>query len=319
MKKAVRSCVTYLYPEEGIGHRAVSIAEMVDLAALINNSAKLACGGSSIACEISVAAHLWPAEADKDGLCEVLKSLITNAMENMPDSRKIWIRAENISIGSGFALPIKEGKYIKIRIEKRPHRKSHQTAFPPNACEEENQVKVLGLAECCSIIQEHGGLIFSESRAGTKAGTTIYLPASDKENAVKVPEAYGKTKVLIMDDEEIIRVVSSNMLKFMGYDVEVAGNGDEAVALFRSEKNMGRPFDAVILDLTVRGGMGGAETMKRLLAMDPEINAIVSSGYTQDPVMADFKEYGFKAVLPKPYKMAELDEVLKSVVQKPQF
>ncbi len=318
MEKAVESSVTYLYSRGGHSRPARSMEKMADVQKIISRSVEAVCGEKHIDCDISVARHLWSAEGDEEGLTKVLNILVSNAAEDK-DIRTIKIRAENISIGPGHLLPISEGRYIRIRIDEVPRSKDLRAPVSLQGFEPGDMRRNEQLAECWSIIESHGGLIFSESRAGIKAGTIVYLPASDKDSGIKQKEVGGRKKVLIMDDEEIIRVVAKNMLHHLGYDVEVAGNGDEALSLFWREKTMGKTYDAVILDLTVRGGMGGAETMKRLVAIDAGINAIVSSGYTQDPILADFKRYGFKAVLPKPYKMADLGEVLKSVIQDPLF
>ena len=156
-----------------------------------------------------------------------------------------------------------------------------------------------------------------ESEIGVGTTFYIYLPASQKEvlrEGEREKLLVGEGRVLLMDDEEIVREVAGEMLTRIGYEVEFAGDGAEAIELYKRAKETGQPFEAVILDLTVPGGMGGKEAIKRLLEIDPGVKAIVSSGYSNDAVMAEFREYGFKGVIAKPYKIEELSEVLHRVI-----
>ncbi|HWR58739.1 MAG TPA: response regulator, partial [Thermodesulfovibrionales bacterium] len=175
----------------------------------------------------------------------------------------------------------------------------------------------LGLATAYSIIKNHNGFITVESHAG--AGTTfyIYLRASDRE--VAAPKEVerpieGRGRVLVMDDEEMVRVVAGNILSKIGYTVEFAGDGAEAVRLYEKAMEEGDPFSIVILDLSVPEGMGGKEAVQRLTEIDPKVKAIVSSGYSNDSIMAEFRDYGFKGVVSKPYTIKEISEALYSVI-----
>lgn len=124
----------------------------------------------------------------------------------------------------------------------------------------------------------------------------------------------GKPRILVMDDEEIIQDVLSNMLDFLGYEADIASNGSQAIEMYVKAKESSKPFDALIMDLTIHGGMGGKEAIQDLLKIDPEVKAIVSSGYSNDPAVTNFHEFGFKAVIAKPFKIEELSSVLKKVV-----
>jgi len=152
------------------------------------------------------------------------------------------------------------------------------------------------------------------------SGTTfsIYLPASSKEPARKKDSREepirGEGKILVMDDEAIVRDVTGRILKHLGYDVEFAGDGSEAIELYRKAKESGKPFDLVIMDLTVPGGMGGKEAIHWLIEIDPDVRAIVSSGYSDNLVMSDFRQYGFKGVVAKPYKIQQLALALYNVL-----
>ncbi len=158
----------------------------------------------------------------------------------------------------------------------------------------------LGLSIVYSIIKQHKGHISTESEVGVGTTFTIYLPASEKLIEEKVTEeemlVVGDGKVLVMDDEEVMRTSVGEFLKTAGYEVELAADGNKAIELYKKAMESSKPFDAVILDLTIRGGMGGKETIKKLLELDPDVKAIVTSGYSNDPVMANFREYGFRDV-----------------------
>ncbi len=124
----------------------------------------------------------------------------------------------------------------------------------------------------------------------------------------------GKPRILVMDDEEIIQDVLSNMLDFLGYEVEIASNGTQAIDMYVKAKESQKPFNALIMDLTIHGGMGGKDAIKDLIRIDPEVKAVVSSGYSTDPAVTNFQEYGFKAVIAKPFKIEELSTVLKGII-----
>ena len=176
----------------------------------------------------------------------------------------------------------------------------------------------LGLTVVYSIIKSHDGYIGVESEVGVGTKFSIYLPASEKEILVQkilkeapVPE---KRKILVMDDDEIIREFIGETLSQIGYEVEYARDGSEAIELYRRAKESNNAFDAVIMDLTVSGGMGGREAIEKLREIDPDVKAVVSSGYSNDPVMSEFKKYGCRGVIAKPYKIEELSKTLYKVI-----
>ncbi|MDY7039539.1 MAG: response regulator, partial [Chloroflexota bacterium] len=176
----------------------------------------------------------------------------------------------------------------------------------------------LGLAISYSIIKKHDGYITVESELGTGTTFRIYLPASERkkplENQVGRELIEGRGKVLIMDDEESVRNTAGKLLTHIGYEVEFARDGSEAIELYRQAKESNEPFDIVIMDLTIPGGVGGKEAIWQLLEMDPDVKAIVSSGYSNDPIMSDPRQYGFSGVIAKPYEIEDLSKVLHRVV-----
>jgi CheY-like chemotaxis protein len=183
----------------------------------------------------------------------------------------------------------------------------------------------LGLSICHSIIRKHGGNVTVESEL--RRGTTfhLYLPSangksSDKKAANTTEQEipiFGEGRILVMDDEAMIRKLAGELLSYLGYEVDFAPNGTEAVKRYEQAMDSKRPYDAVILDLTVKGGMGGKETIQKLVKIDPRVVAIVSSGYCNDPGITDFDQYGFSGVVTKPYTMSELGEKLNQVISRP--
>lgn len=237
------------------------------------------------------------------------------------------MRAENTVIEKEDGLPpasqaggLKEGRYIKISIEDQGVgiSKEHLSRIFDPYFTTKQKGSGLGLTTAYSIIKSHDGYMNVESKLGEGTRFDIYLPASEKKIVKKevVEEilSAGKGRILLMDDEEIVVDVARKMLESLGYEVESTSDGAEAIDLYKKAKESGNPFDIVIMDLTVPGGIGGKEAIKRLLEIDPGVRAIVSSGYSNDPVMSDFKRYGFKGVVAKPYKVKDLAEVLRRVI-----
>ena len=290
---------------------------------LIKESAEFALRGSKTKLELSLPDDLWPIEADEGQVSQVINNLVINADEAMPSGGTLKIHAENLAFKKTTALPLQSGNYVLIDIKDSGIGISPehlQRIFEPYFTTKQRG-SGLGLTTAYSVVKNHGGTITAESVQ--KKGSTfhIYLPATKR--AVKggkkltvVDSGQAGGKVLIMDDEEIIRKMLTNMLGMAGYTVEVSADGAEALEKYKQAKESGDPFNAVIMDLTVPGGMGGKEAMKKLLAIDPKATVIVSSGYATDSIMSDFKKYGFKAVIAKPYSVRQLRESLSSILTK---
>ena len=296
------------------------VKKTVSVSEIIEDSARLALAGSNVRCKISVPDDLLPADVDEGQISQVINNLLINAVEAMPGGGVITVRAENLTAGKGDALPLAYGKYLKISIQDQGTgilpghlRKIFDPYFTTK-----QKGSGLGLAICYSIVKKHDGHISVESVLGSGTTFSIYLPASSKEPARKKDSREepirGEGKILVMDDEAIVRDVTGQILKHLGYDVEFAGDGSEAIELYRKAKESGKPFDLVIMDLTVPGGMGGKEAILRLIEIDPDVRAIVSSGYSDNLVMSDFRQYGFKGVVAKPYKIQQLALALHNVL-----
>lgn len=298
------------------------IKKVASLTKLVRESAKLALAGSKSLCEFSFPENLWSVEIDQGQINQVINNLLINADQAMPSGRIIRIEAENIVFKRRADLPLPEGKYVKLTITDQGigiPKEYLAKIFDPYFTTKQKG-SGLGLATAYSIIKKHSGRIKVNSQLGVGTTFKIYLPAKVKKPAVSLDEpdtfTIGQGKVLVMDDDENIRELLCGMLGHLGYEADSASNGSQAIEKFIRAKESGQTFDAVILDLTVPGGMGGKETMERLLEIDPQVKAIVSSGYSDDPIMADFEQYGFSGVIAKPYRVVELSIILQGVISK---
>jgi CheY-like chemotaxis protein len=216
-------------------------------------------------------------------------------------------------------LPLKPGRYIRISIKDQGvgiAEKHLSKIFDPYFTTKQAG-SGLGLATAYSIIKKHNGHISVDSLP--EAGTifNIYLPASDKEVPVKEEAILltGRGRILVMDDDKLLREMACDMLEMLGYESEFARDGAETIEMYRKATESEKPYDAVILDLTIPGGMGGEEAIKILLNMDPEVKAIVYSGYSDGEVMSNFRKYGFKGMMPKHFDLQTLGKVLNDVLK----
>ncbi len=298
------------------------VRKMTSIAEIIKDSAAFALRGSNVKCTFSFSDNLWPAEIDEGQMSQVINNLVINADHAMPDGGTVEISAENLK-GEELGSILSPGKrYLKVMIADEGvgiPQEYIQKIFDPYFTTKEKG-NGLGLAITYSIISKHDGHITVESEPGAGTTFTMYLPAGEGPlyaERTKTDNVHftGKGRVLIMDDEASILDIAREMLRQVGYDVEVALNGDEAIEKYRQAIGTGMDFDAVILDLTVPGGTGGRETLRRLLEIDPETRAVVSSGYSNDTAMSNYKEYGFQGVIAKPYKFSEIARVMEDVLK----
>lgn len=241
----------------------------------------------------------------------------------MPEGGIIQIAAENLVLEELNEMLLKSGRYIHISIKDKGtgiEEKHLSKIFDPYFTTKK-EGSGLGLAAAYSIIKKHNGHISVNSSLG--AGTTfdLYLPASDKAIPVTEEAALltGEGKILLMDDERMLREMAVDMLEALGYKAESAKDGAEAIEMYSKAIGSEKPYDAVILDLTIPGGVGGKEAVKKLLEIDPELKAIVFSGYSDSPVMSNYREYGFKGVMAKPFDFQTLGTVLNEVLKEPKF
>lgn len=299
------------------------VKKTTSLGAILRDSTWFAIRGSNVGCDLSIAAELWPVEIDEGQISQVIHNLIINASQAMPDGGIIRVRAENLNgdLDSERGLPIKTGeKYVRISVADEGHgiRAEHLPKLFDPYFTTKPKGTGLGLATCYSILKNHDGIITVESRVGEGATFHVYLPAAAGQVLARtdIREFSGQDSgtVLVMDDEEMLRDFIAELLTLLGYEVHCAADGLQTIEAYCRAKESGRPFDCVLMDLTIPGGMGGKEAIRRLREIDPNIKAIVSSGYSDDPVMADYRKYGFSGVVAKPYNAEELNEVLQRVI-----
>ncbi len=275
----------------------------------------------------TISDDLWPLEYDHSQIHQAFQNIIRNAAEAMPQGGEIEIDMENVMVPFNRYPALKRGNYVKITVKD-----------PGAGIPDENIARIfapyfttkpgaegMGLTIVYSIVKKHGGWLRVKSRETHGTSVTILLPASlylmDEPETTSPLEIFPhdlggeKGKILVMDDEEAVRETIEDMLDFLQYECVPAENGEAALEYYRSAMAGGAPFDAVILDLTVPSGMGGKECIKHLRQIDPNSVAIVSSGYSNDPVISDYRAYNFDGVLPKPYKIQDLNDLLEKIMR----
>jgi PAS domain S-box-containing protein len=291
-----------------------------DLALVIRDSAEFVLRGSNVRCEFHMAEDLWQAEIDAGQINQALSNLILNADQSMPDGGVIVVRAENEDVSRGSGIPIEPGRYIKVSVSDQGvgiAPEHVEKIFDPYFTSKQRG-SGLGLTTAYSVVRRHGGTISVFSELGKGTTFVVYLPAATAEapesDVAQQDHLAGHGRVLVMDDDGLIRDTAAAMLGHFGYDVAVAEDGEAAVELYRRGLADGEPFDVVILDLTVPGGVGGTEALQQLKQIDPDVRAIVSSGYSTDPALAHHQEAGFAGVVAKPYEVEELAQVVRGVL-----
>ncbi len=294
----------------------------VSINQIILENVKFSLSGSSVSCKFHFNDDLYMVEIDEGQFSQVLNNLVINAVQAMPEGGIIEVAAEYITIEAGnqqFYVPLPEGNYIKISIKDEGigiPEKHLQKVFDPYFTTKQKG-SGLGLATSYSIIKNHGGHLSVESEIGIGTTFSIYLPAVTQldTDAAEEDKIYpGTGKILLMDDEEDVLKATGDMLSALGYDVSLARDGRETIEIYMNALKKGLPFHLVIMDFTIPGGMGGKDVLKELLKKAPDVKAVVASGYSNDPVMADYSKYGFKGVLRKPFSMKELSRVVYNTI-----
>ncbi len=310
------------------------VTQVGSIEELLKETTSFIPAGSNIKCEFLIPPDLYPVAFDEGQMQHAFKNLIINAAESMPESGLIKVRAENLILKSETkekSLALAAGEYVKISIRDHGVGISSENLalifdpyFSTKAMGTQKGMG-LGLAITYSIIKKHSGYIIVESEVNVGSTVTVYLPAYTKKTQKIAPvetQKLSKTairtrKILIMDDEKSIRHLTKEMLSRLDYDAETAKDGAEAIELFKRAMDSDKPIDVVILDLTIKGGMGGKDVIKILKKINPQVKAIVSSGYSNDPVMTDFEKYDFAGALPKPYAKKDLKAMLHNIIFAP--
>jgi CheY-like chemotaxis protein len=269
--------------------------------------------------EVDAPADLWPANADKGQIAQVVQNLLINAVQAMPDGGLVRLSAANDRLSAGVVGSLPAGDYVRIVVS------DSGTGIAPEHLAKifdpyfttKQQGSGLGLATVYSVIRKHQGHIEVESRLGAGTSFNLWLPAAEHSNGSAPPEpeleASLRARVLFMDDEEPIREMAEMFIKRLGAEFTGVADGAAAIEAYRAALALGQPYDVVVMDLTVPGGMGGREAMQKLVEIDPKVRAIVSSGYSRDPVLGSYRQHGFSGILPKPYGLDQLRKVLVEV------
>ena len=295
------------------------VKNVVAISELLTKSSRFSLHGSSLRAEIDLPADLWQADVDSAQIEQVINALIINAREAMPRGGTIMIAARNVEVVGELGALLSPGRYIKVGITDQGNGVPENIAtriFDPYFTTKPAS-SGLGLSISFSIIKKHGGLLHLEESTGVGATFAFYLPATEAEaRQLKKPEATApvssdSARILVMDDEEGIRDLTTQLLGSLGYEVTAVSDGTEAIKAYERAMKRGKGYQAVVLDATIRGGMGGLATIERLRSLDPRVTAIICSGYSDEAALAEFLQYGFRGALPKPFTRRDLADVLQ--------
>lgn len=308
------------------------ILEVTSVYDMVEECAQFVLRGSNVKCEVKSDDKLWPVDADKGQISQVVNNLLINADQAMPRGGTITLRLRNLRLRHAEVPSLDSGEYVCIEVRDEGTGISPENLkriFDPYFTTKDSG-NGLGLASSYAIINSHKGTITVDSSVGHGSIFRVYLPkstrplqakaeahkATEKNKPSKETIHHGKGRILVMDDMEAMMMVAGEILTVLGYEVEYSTNGEEAVAAYKAAKDAGNPFDAVVFDLTVPGGMGGEEASNLLKEYDPGLIAIASSGYTTSNVMSDYKNSAFAAVVPKPYRIKEMSDALHNVLSR---
>ena len=290
---------------------------------ILKESSSFVLHGSNVSSDIQIPEDLPDLEVDEGQISQVINNIIINASQAMPGGGTIVVRAGSVAVEATNVMGLSPGAYVRLEVTDTGcgiSEEDQKRIFDPYFTTKSGG-SGLGLASVHSIVTRHGGYIGVNSAVGIGTSFELLLPASDRkashDESVPEPVAFGSSRdfsVLVMDDEEMIRGMTTDMIQTLGYRVQSCRDGAEAIALYQAARKAGTPFSAVIMDLTIPGGMGGMEAARQIRAIDGAARLIVSSGYSTDPIMAEFGSFGFCATLMKPYTLAEIMKTLSSVL-----
>ncbi|MBF0500356.1 MAG: DUF3365 domain-containing protein [Candidatus Riflebacteria bacterium] len=297
------------------------IKRIASIPDIVREGVNFALSGSNVKCIYSIPTHLWSVEVDKGQMNQVFSNLALNAVQAMPDGGTVRIYFQNTSIAEEEIAKLRGGHYVRITFTDEgigiPDENIGKIFDPYFTTKKTGNG--LGLATVFSILKRHEGSISVKSVTGVGTTFTIHIPAlfdtvnpeHDASGGIK----QGRGKILVMDDEELVRNVSGYILTSLGYEVDVAKDGKAAIEMFKREAEKGKPFDLVIMDLTIPGGLGGKDAALQLHEIAPDAKIIVSSGYSVDPIMSDYKKYGFCGVINKPYNAIQVSEIISRILK----
>ena len=324
-KKAALSAKTLTQQLITFARGEASVRQPTDMAALLHKIVPLSLSGSNVRSEVTTAPDLRPAEVDQGQIERVFSNLVLNAREAMPNGGLVTVRAENAFVRASEIPNLPAGDYVRVDFTDRGYGIPAEVMpkiFDPYFSTKRRGTQKgmgLGLTISHSIVQQHGGTLVAFSGVGVGTTFNVYLPATRK-SATPLPIAVPATarpqsgRILVMDDEDYLRDIVRRGLEQGGYTVEAVGDGQLVVERYAAARAAGTPFDAVLLDLTVRGGLGGLGALEQLRQIDPDVKAIVMSGYDQGSILNDYAQHGFRAALPKPFDLEVLRATLIQVL-----
>ncbi len=296
------------------------VKQIAPLDTVLRQASEFALYGSNLRAEISIPPELWKAEIDRGQIGQVINALMLNAREAMPGGGTVRLTARNIEVGRRLQAFLPPGRYIKITLADTGAGIPPEIAakiFDPYFTTKEAG-SGLGLSISYSIVRKHGGVLHLESSSPEGSVFAFYLPAATRKKAdapgggePTTLSKFNPQRVLVMDDDGAVRELTSQLLKTLGYEVTAVPDGSEAIEVYAQAMRRGDQFQAVLLDATVRGGLGGVATIERLRQLDPQVTAIVCSGYSDEAALSQFLAYGFRGALPKPFTRNELGDVIQ--------
>lgn len=300
-----------------------AVRQVVKPADILQEAVRLAAAGSTVKIELNADPAVPTICVDRAQMLQVFQNLIINSIQAMATGQgNIWITAAAVKLAEGEMAPLAAGPCVAVEVRDNGSgiKPEHlEKIFAPFFTTKKTGTG-LGLATVLSIVKRHGGQMGVESEVGVGTAFTVYLPQADKPEAVEARPApslrFGTGRVLFMDDDENICTLTGGMLESLGYKYDLAKHGEEAVQLYKRYLNIGRPYDVVIMDLTIIGGLGGEQTFKLLKEMDPEVRAIIASGYDNDEMARQFLDLGFCGYLSKPYRVGDLGKMIRTVLGK---
>jgi two-component system cell cycle sensor histidine kinase/response regulator CckA len=297
--------------------------QTIRTADLLRDSIRIAASGSTVKVELNAPADLATIQVDRPQLLQVFQNLIVNAIQAMPNGQgNVWLTAGNVALADGQIPPLTAGQYVAIEVRDNGSgiKPEHlEKIFDPFFTTKKTGTGI-GLATVVKIIKHHGGQLTVDTELGVGTSFTVFLPRAEQEEVVETRRpptlnlATRTNRILFMDDDLEISRLTEGMLVSMGYGVDLAKDGDEAIKFYRRYLNIKRPHDVVIMDLTVIGGMGGEECFRKLRELDPGVRAIVASGYDNDEMKRQFLDMGFCGYLTKPYRVGDLSRIIKQVL-----
>lgn len=323
-EQALHLCVNLTKQLLTFSKGGLPVKKLLSIGEVVESAVKFALSGSSVDYRILLDEDLRMVEADEGQIGQAIQNIVLNAGQAMPSGGTILVTGRSVSLPrKGEHQLLEEGAYVEISVQDSgvgiPEK--HLTKIFDPYFTTRQKGSGLGLATAYSIVKNHGGMINVVSEVDRGSTFSIYLPAvpGERQGRPELSAADGverKGKVLVMDDEKLVRNIAGEMILAAGHEVEFARHGEEAIAKYRAARKSGRPFDVVILDLTIRGGIGGRETLERIRAFDPDVKAVVSSGYSEGAVIADFRAYHFAACLAKPYNFEDLKNTLQVLISR---